>query len=234
VSARGPLRVWSAADDAELRRRFADERTATIAADLGRTYAATAMRAASLRLKKSDAYMRGPDGHRWTGHHPNSVGRRFAPGHVPANKGQRRPGWTRGRMAETQFKKGERRGASNTNWRPVGTVMADSDGYLRVKLREPLPGERSGFGNAEVWKQLHRRLWEEAHGPVPEGHALRFIDGNRQNCVLDNIECVPRAEMMRRNSVHNLPPALKSTIQLLGTVKRQINRRTASHGHHAA
>lgn len=231
---REPSRRWSAADDAELRARFSDEHTASLAASLGRTYSATAMRAAALGLRKSVAFMRGPQGRRWTGYHPNSMATRFAPGHVPANKGTRRPGWTRGRMAETQFKKGERRGAANTNWRPVGTVLADSDGYLRIKLREPVLGERSGFGNAEVWKQLHRLRWEEAHGPVPKGHALRFIDGDRTNCSVDNIECVPRTEMMRRNSVHNLPPVLKSTIQLLGALKRQINQRTTTDGTESA
>lgn len=234
MSRRGPSRPWTPAEDADLRQRFPHEPTAAIAESLGRTYSATAMRAASLGLRKSEAYMRGPDGHRWTGYHPNSVKTRFTPGHVPANKGVRRPGWTRGRMAETQFRKGERRGAANTNWRPVGTLLKDSDGYWRIKLREPEPGERSGFGNAHVWKQLHRHLWEGAHGPVPAGHALRFLDGNSDHCVLENLECVPRAEMMRRNSVHNIPPVLKSTIQLLGAVKRQINQRTKTHGPQSA
>lgn len=42
---------------------------------------------------------------------------------------------------------------------------------------------------------------------------------------LDNIECITRRELMARNTVHNLPAALKEVVQLSGVLKRQINKR---------
>lgn len=48
----------------------------------------------------------------------------------PFNKGLRRPGWHVGRMRETQFRKGERSGIAAKNWRPIGTIRTDPDGYL--------------------------------------------------------------------------------------------------------
>lgn len=220
-------RTWTDAEDAVLRARFPHERSAVIAADIGRSVTAVSARGHKLGLRKSDAFLTGPESGRIRPASEVGAGYRFPPGCVPYNKGIKRgKGWAPGRMAEGQFKPGERRGMSNINWRPVGTVMTDSDGYLRLKVREPLPGERSGYGNPMVWRQLHRHIWEQAHGPIPARHHLRFKDGNKQHCDLDNLELVTQAEMMRRNSVHNLPEPLRKTIQVLGALNRQIRRRT--------
>ena len=149
----------------------------------------------------------------------------FRPGHVPANKGLRRPGWAPGRMAETQFKKGQRTGAAARNWRPIGTILPDADGYLRIKVREAAKGEAFGFGNSRVWPQLHRYRWEQAHGPIPTGHALVFKDRDKSNVSLDNLELLSRRELMARNTVHNLPKDLVEVIQLTGALKRKLRRR---------
>lgn len=45
---------------------------------------------------------------------------------------------------------------------------------------------------------LHRRIWIEARGPVPNGYTLMFKDGDRTNCRLENLECVSREEQQRR------------------------------------
>ena len=44
------------------------------------------------------------------------------------------------------------------------------------------------------WRQLHLIMWEEAHGPIPKGHLVIFKDGNRQNCVLENMALITQAE----------------------------------------
>jgi hypothetical protein len=128
-------------------------------------------------------------------------------------------------MKATQFKKGARSGVAVTNWRPIGTIALDAEGYSRIKVREALPGEPHGFGNTKAWPLLNRHLWATAHGPIPAGHAVVFKDGNRANCVLENLELVSQRDLMRRNSMHNLPKPLAQAIQLLGALKRQIRRR---------
>jgi hypothetical protein len=75
------------------------------------------------------------------------------------------------------------------------------------------------------WVGVHILIWEAAHGPVPTGHAVCFKDGDKAHIELDNLECIPRTELMRRNSIHKLPEELKSVIRLKAAVVRTINRR---------
>lgn len=151
---------------------------------------------------------------------------RFKKGQSPANKGMRRPGWSAGRMRETQFKKGERSGVAAKNWVPIGTILPDSEGYLRIKIREAVYGkEPFGFGNVKVWPLYNRYLWEQHKGPIPPAHLVAFKDGNRQNCVIENLELISRAENARRNVMWNhLPRELAEAIQLNGVLKRRIRR----------
>jgi hypothetical protein len=230
---RAGKRLWSTADDRELRRTFPHTRTATIARQLRRSYTAIAARASNLGLHKSAAYLArhrrdGGDRLRTVG-----VRTRFQKGGVPANKGLRRPGWSvgRGRMQETQFKKGERRGVAATNWRPIGTIATDSEGYQRIKVREARPCEAYGFGNVRVWPLLQRHLWAAAHGAIPPGHVIVFKDGNRAHCRLENLDCITRRALMARNSIWTLPRPLAEAVQLLGALNRKIRRRTRDGEH---
>ena len=80
---------------------------------------------------------------------------------------------------------------------PVGTVLMKSDGYLWKKLEaEPKAGRNN-------WKQLHRIIWEEANGPIPDDCILVFRDQNRENCTLENLALVGRAVLgtMNRHGV---------------------------------
>jgi HNH endonuclease len=224
---RAGKRLWSRAELTLLRKRYPHEPTAAIARDLRRTTTATYGRAQILGLKKSAAYIAAiltVEGERL-----RLVGgpSRFVKGQVPANKGLRRPGWGPGRMKDTQFKKGHRQGIAARNWRPVGTVLPDPEGYLRIKVREAQPGEVYGFGNPGVWPMLHRHLWEKAHGPIPPGHVVALKNGRRDDVRLDNLELISRRQLMARNTVHNLPKPLARTVQLLGALNRTIRRRTA-------
>jgi RNA polymerase sigma factor (sigma-70 family) len=49
-------------------------------------------------------------------------------------------------------------------------------------------------------RPLHHVIWEASHGAIPPGYNVRFIDGDRQHCVLDNLECLPLAEISRRTA----------------------------------
>jgi HNH endonuclease len=145
---------------------------------------------------------------------------RFTKGITPANKGKKMPeGWSPGRMRETQFPKGNR----PHTWVPVGSYRVNPDGYLELKLND-LPGPYY-----VRWKPVHRMVWEEAHGPIPEGHVVRFKEGRRtavlELITLDAIECITLAENARRNSIHNMPPHLKAATVLRAQLTRQINKR---------
>ena len=100
---------------------------------------------------------------------------------VPSwNKGiSYKPG---GRAIETQFKKGN----IPHDHVPVGTIVINSYGYKRIKVGEP-----------NKWKYLHRFTWEQAHGEIPKCHIVICLDGNKQNCSLDNLACISRSTHMR-------------------------------------
>lgn len=107
---------------------------------------------------------------------------RYEKGHISHNKGRKgyyAPGCEKG-----WFKKGEQ----PWDTMPVGTVVTKSDGYLWKKIDDK-PGVWT-----QNWRQLHLLLWEESHGAVPEGHRVIFKDGNRQNCVLENLALISLAE----------------------------------------
>lgn len=217
---KAPRRFWTEREDAELRRRYARTPVVQTAQRLKRTVLAVYQRAGGLGLHRDRSYLND------LGAGLAAAGRdtRFKKGLIPANKGLRRPGYAPGRMAETQFKTGERTGIALRNWRPIGTVLKDSDGYLRIKIREGKKGEASGFGNVRIWPLLQRYVWERAHGPIPAGHAVAFRNGDRSDCDLRNLELITRRELMARNTLHNLPKPLALAIQLNGALKRRLRR----------
>lgn len=215
---RAGRRLWTAADDALMREVYPHVPTADLAARLGRSVCAVYGRAELLGLNKSAAFLASEaSGRLRLGSHPNSVAHRFQPGLVPANKGLRRPGWSSGRMAATQFRKGQK----PHTWKPVGTEVLDDEGYRKRKTADDRT-RPSRFN----WRYVHVLVWEEAHGPVPAGHALVFKNGDRTDIRLDNLECLSRRALMARNTVQNLPQPLKQTVQLLGALTRQIRRRS--------
>ena len=219
-------RFWSPAELAKLRALYPVLRAADLALELHRPVDAILRAAYKHKIRKSAEF--------WQSQmeRPAMIAHQFHAGHVPANKGLRRPGWSPGRMRETQFRKGERTGIAARNWVPVGTVMPDSEGYLRIKIREAVFGkEPTGWGNSEAWPQLHRHVWKQERGPIPPGHVIAFKNGKHgteADCAVENLECVSRGEMARRNRMWNIyPRPLAEAIQLQGVLKRKLRRANA-------
>lgn len=212
-------KVWKPAEDELLRELYPDLPTNLLAAHFKATLQSTYNRAQRLKLKKSDAFMASPYASRLR--RGDEVGKayRFKKGHVPANKGLRRPGWAPGRMAETQFKKGCMSGQAQHNYVPIGTERLSKDGYLERKVTDdhPVPARR--------WVGVHILLWQEANGPVPKGMCLAFRDHDKTHIALDNLELITRAERMRRNTIHRYPAEVKQAIRLVGKLKRTIEAR---------
>lgn len=218
-----PRRRWSAQDDAFLRGRYPDTRTSAIAVALGRTLSAVYGRAEKLGLNKSAAYLASADASRLRRGDNVGAAFRYPKGHVPANKGVRRPGFGPGRMKETQFKKGQRSGQAARNWMPIGATRL-MDGYRYTKVSD-VPN----MPYTVNWKPTHILLWESVHGPVPPKHALKFVNGDRTDIRIENLVLISRRQLMARNTVHNLPKPVAEAVQLLGALQRKINRRSNGH-----
>lgn len=140
---------------------------------------------------------------------------RFEKGHVPANKGRK------GYVAPGAEKGWFQNGGQPWNTMPVGTILKKQDGYLYKKINDR-PGDWR-----HNWKQLHLILWEEAHGPIPKGCLVIFKDGDRQNCVLENLTLITQAEnaVMNKQGLRYSSPDHVETGILIAKVKIAASKR---------
>jgi hypothetical protein len=180
-----------------------------IAARLGTNDYVIYKKAERLELKKSPEYLAALNKQMGENLQKNGCATRFVKGQKPWSYGKKIG--TRGRTAETQFKKGQ----MPYNHQPVGTILpVSTQPYLKIKIAEP-----------NVWEFLHRHNWEKVNGKIPEGFVIYFKDQNPHNCAVENLELITRAELRKRTSIHNYPADLKELIQTLGLLKRTISRR---------
>ncbi len=119
---------------------------------------------------------------------------RFEKGQVSWNKDKKMSKYQYEKCKNTMFKKGNK----SFNCDPIGTEKwksshkgRDDMGFLYVKVAD---GKRQ-----HNWKQKHRLIWEEKHGPIPPGYKLIFLDGDRTHIELDNLVLVENAEMLILN-----------------------------------
>lgn len=206
-------KIWSDGDDALMRKHYPNMSAAELALILGCSVPAVYNRASTLGLKKSQAFLNSPKSGR-TGHDDRGASARFKKGGMPWNAGMK--GLDIGGKA-TRFKPGQR----PQTWVPIGTEVETKDGYLKRKIRDDAEPGMSRHN----WKLVHILVWEEANGPMPQNHCLRFKDGNKKNCSLDNLELISRAENAKRNTIHRYPPEVKLAIRLVGKLKRKIREK---------
>lgn len=107
---------------------------------------------------------------------------RFQKGNPAHNKGKK------GYYAPGSEKGWFRKGNTPQTYLPVGSEVMTTDGYPAVKIGDP-----------NVWKMKHIIVWEEAHGPVPKGHAVIFLDRDHTNTKLENLALVTRVELLELN-----------------------------------
>lgn len=109
----------------------------------------------------------------------------YLPGTAPANKGKKMP--YNANTARTQFKKGQL--PHNTKF--AGHERLHEDGYVYISINETNP--HTGYERRYVLK--HKHLWEQEHGPVPDGMVLKCLDGNKENSDPSNWELIPRGAL---------------------------------------
>lgn len=125
---------------------------------------------------------------------------RFQKGHEPPNKGKKgecAPG-----SEKTQFRKGN----LPANTKPVGHERISQSGYVEVKVR--MRPSRTDCNDNFVAK--HRLIWEQLHGPIPEGSVVIFKDGNKRNFDPGNLALITKAQrlQMTRRGLFSSDPEL--------------------------
>ena len=79
---------------------------------------------------------------------------------------------------------------------PIGTVRRSQTGTY-IKVREvPVDSHISGYARP-YWIPLQEKVWTDAHGSVPAGHMIFFLDGNTAHFALENLYPITRAASVR-------------------------------------
>lgn len=212
-------RAWSAADVECLRQWYADQETSLIAKAFGRSVSQVAAKARALGLAKSHNAKSAMAARAIAD--PQHPGRQtqFKPGNKSWNAGTNGVTGMHPNCKPTQFKVGSK----PHTWLPLGSLRTN-DGTLERKVTD-----LRGAPHLR-WKPVARLVWEAANGPAPEGHVVVFKPGMKtaevELITLDRVELLTRADLQRRNSIHQLPPALAEIARLRGTLKKAINRKT--------
>ena len=118
-----------------------------------------------------------------TGESTYALGRAYGVNHVTIWRHLRRTGikmHPRGWQPGNKCSPGPPIG--NTNGRKRGGPYRQSGGYV-------LTFDRAGHNST-----IHRACWEAYRGPIPKGHVIHHIDGNRTNNAIENLVCMTNGE----------------------------------------
>ena len=105
----------------------------------------------------------------------------FKKGSVPWNKGKKGIHLSK----DSEFKKGELVGVIHPSWNGGVQLVKNDCVYL--------------WSGANKRSRRPRLVYEENFGPIPDGHVIIHIDGNRYNDDPSNLMCISRAENLKRN-----------------------------------
>lgn len=212
-------RTWQDFEVQALEQLFPHFSAAEIAKVIGTTERAVHLKARALGLKKSSEWIAERARKRSTQPGHGAIPYRFTKGQTPWNAGTAGTGLLKGNSGS--FKSGR----MPQTWRPIGSTRI-ADGYMQRKISDTRCTRRD-------YVCIHHLVWRMHGRSIPRGHALVFIDGNKLNVDINNLQLISRAELMRRNTVHRHGPEIAQLSQLIGAIKRQINRSNAKEAHHA-
>ncbi|MFP5516331.1 MAG: HNH endonuclease signature motif containing protein [Alphaproteobacteria bacterium] len=159
-------------------------------------------------LRKRKGWKTGRTGHFAKGLEPHNKGKACAEG-----VGGRHPN-----ARKTQFRKGQARsGVAAKVYKPIGTERMSKDGYLERKIHDGMPLQSR-------WRAVHLIEWEAVNGPIPEGHCLKSLDGNRLNTDPANWELIPRKLLPRLSGRYGMQyddaePEVRPTIMAVAKLK---------------
>ena len=103
---------------------------------------------------------------------------RYKPWRTSWNKGKKRK--PNKNSEATQFKPGH----IPKNHRPIGSERISKDSYIEIKVAEP-----------NKWRHKHRVVWESAHGEIPKGHVVLFLNQDKNDCRIENLRLISRKRL---------------------------------------
>lgn len=199
-------RIWTEEEMQTMVELYANTKTDDICKMLNRSRSSVYGMADKLKLKKSAQYLKD---------HVNvmdaDLGKatRFQKGQLSWNKGRKMSSSVYQKAKRTMFKKGQL--PHNTLHDGIVRTRTDKNGTKR-------PWIRMSLGK---WVEMKNHVWQQHNGDIPKGYCIAVKDGNPFNYSIDNLECISKADNMKRNTIHNYPEEIKTTIRILTKLKKQ-------------
>lgn len=181
-------------------------RNAEIAKLIGKSLSSVNHCGNRLGLVKDPAFIAQMSAEAWI-NNPNHGGKAgfFKKGVAHPFRGTKMDPATKAKIEHNFFKKGR----VPHNFKSNGYECIDTNGYRKVKTDKGM-------------EFLHRKVWVDNHGEIPSNHLVRFKDGDRTNCNIENLVLVSIQSNMSINSIRNYPPEVRQTINLISKLKKTI------------
>ena len=116
---------------------------------------------------------------------------------------------------KTSFKKGQ----MPHNWHPIGHERVTSEGYLQRKLQDT--GD-----TVNDYVEVHRIIWTEHNGPIPDKHVVIFKDGDRSNVSIENLMLIDRGDLavLNKTGLVKAPAELKEAALTTVKIQRKVKQ----------
>lgn len=221
----GARRVWTKADRRELRKLYPKMLTKDVAAHFGFSICSINAQASLMGLHKDPDFVLATNqklGARLA-QDPAAKANRFQKGHAGGFVSEEARAAFLEAGKRTRFAKGTTPPNHRERW---STRLCD--GYEYTKIWEVRP---PGGDWRDLWKLTHWYLWTLYFGPVPEGCCVGFLNKDRKDIRIDNLELISQAENMQRNTIHaRYTGDLKRAIYAVITLKSVITKKEKKHG----
>lgn len=122
----------------------------------------------------------------------NGLNTHFIKGQSSFNKGKKWDDYMPKESQKKSLKTAYKKGNKPVFTKPIGSTYVDKDGYLYVKVKEDGPR----FGKEGKWQPYHNLIWISQNGEIPENHVIVFLDRNKRNFEIDNLQIVSRSELL--------------------------------------
>lgn len=204
--------IWTVEMDTILKEKYPNHTAKEIVRILNISEPSVYNRAFFLGLKKDKEFIREVAKKNFE-NNENLKRKMFKKGQISHNKGKKQTEYMSAeaieRCRKTQFQKGHI--PHNTLY--DGAERITKDGYIEIRIKK----------GKYVLK--HRKIWEEHYGEVPKSHIIIFKDNNPQNCAIENLEMISRAEnVIRNNNLPNYPRDLQKLDYARVLLKQKIKQ----------
>lgn len=110
---------------------------------------------------------------------------------------------------------------ARTNISPIGTIKwTNNYGYI-IKVSD-IRGTKKNHHKLEHinWRPYKEYLWQQKYGEIPKGYTVIFKDGNKRNCVIDNLVILSSSSMasMACNGLWGKDEITESAIETLQAI----------------